>query len=217
VEIKATDGNGVPEVKLRLNGLVINEGEKSGNLFIWSGKNDELLSSLKAGMYHFEAEATDVNGLSSTAEINVSVGTDISGKADDWKNQIHQVILNEGEILRDGEIREFPRLDCYLTLEDDGAFVLMNGTPSKKKGKIWGTNGKANRPKPHPIPFRFYTTVENGQLIIYREKQGRPKVKIYSTNPAKKAGSYKLGITAEKRLAVFRENEGKIEFAWRSN
>jgi hypothetical protein len=116
----------------------------------------------------------------------------------------------------DGDIRDFPRLECFLSLEDDGSLLLHRGTPGNSDGKIWGTNGKANRPKPHPIRFRFHLIVENDQMIIYREKPGRPKTKIYETRSESLTGPCKLGITASKHLVVFQDHGEDTDIIWRS-
>ena len=60
VEVEATDGNGVPEVKLRLNGLLLNAEEKTGDAFAWSASSDELLKSLEAEIYHLEVDTDAV-------------------------------------------------------------------------------------------------------------------------------------------------------------
>jgi hypothetical protein len=168
-------------------------------------------------MIHLEAVAVDQNGLRTSRKIDVQVGDVSRSRKDAWKDEIHAVILTEGEIFRNGDIREFPRLNCYLSLEDDGSIALNAGSSDKSGGEIWGTNGKANRPKPHPVPFRFYLSVEDGQMKIIREKPGRPKVVIYRTRPVSGPGPYKLGITAARSLAVFRDNGDNTEIAWRSH
>jgi len=216
VELEATDGNGVPKVRLRLNGLVINAEEKLGDLFVWSGSSENLLKSLDAGMYHLEAVAVDKNGLRTSEEIDIKVGNASQSRTGDWKDKIHQVILNEGETFSNGDTRNFPQLECFLSLADDGSLALNSGTPGNSEGRIWGTNGKANRPKPHPVPFRFYIALDNGQLRIHREKPGRPKVIIYETRSVSGPGPFKLGITASRRLAIFSEVEGIRKIIWRS-
>jgi len=216
VEVEATDGNGIPEVKLHLNGLVLNAEKKTDNLFVWSGSSDEFLKSLETGMYHLEAVAVDKNGLRTYEEINIAVGNASHSSMGDWKNEIHQVILNEGEIIEDKGIRDFPRLNCYLSLGEDGTLALINGTPSDSESRIWGTIGKANRPKPQPVPYRFYTVLEKGQLRIYRKKPGRPKLKIYETRSVSGPGPFKLGITASRRLIIFTETGEKRKIIWRS-
>jgi len=214
VEVEATDGNGVPAVRLRLNGLVLNAEKKTGDLFVWSGSSEDLLKSLETGFYHLEAQAVDKNGLRTSRAINISVGNASQSRLGDRKDKIHQVILNEGETFSNGDIRNFPRLECFLSLADDGSLALNSGTPGNSDGRIWGTNGKANRPKPHPVPFRFYIALDDGQLQIHREKKGRPKVIIYETRSVSGPGPFKLGITASRRLIVYCEKEGQRRTAW---
>ena len=216
MEVEATDGNGVPKVKLRLNGLVLNAEQKRDNLFVWSGSSEEILKSMETGMYHLEAVAVDKNGLRTSVEINIKVGNASQSRMGDWKGKIHAVVLNEGETFSNGDTRNFPRLECFLSLADDGSLSLNSGRPGNNKGRIWGTNGKANRPKPHPVPFRFYVALEKGQLRIYREKPGRPKVIIYETRSVSDPGTFKLGITASRRLVIFSEVGEKRKIVWRS-
>jgi hypothetical protein len=229
VEIKATDGNGPPEVKLRLNGQVL-QGEKAKrDRYVYNASTDPLLKSLQPGMYHLEAMALDnsglkgewkdmihlpgENGLRSSREINIRVGDADPLTVDDWKDEIHAVVLKEGEKMWNGEKREFPRLECALALDDDGTLKLIGGD--------FNTPGKADRPKwkpdPNPNPFHFYAIFENKQLRVYRERCGRPIIKIYETPAVSGTGPYKLGITASKRLAVY-QGEGKNKtIAWMSN
>ena len=204
-------------MKLCLNGLVLNAEEKTGNPFVWSGSSDELLKSLKTGIYHLEALAVDKNGLSTSGEINIAVGNASHSTMGNWKDEIHQVVLNEGEIFRGEDIRDFPRLECYLNLAEDGTLALIRGIPGNNEGEIWGTIGKADRPKIQPVPYHFYTVLENGQLRIYREKPGPPKVKIFETPEVSAPGPYKLGITTSKKLVVFRGEGRRSEIVWMSN
>ena len=217
VEVDASDGNGAPDVNLRLNGRVVHAEKKMGDRFVWSASSDEMLKSLEAGMVHLEAVAVDKNGVRTSREIDIEVGNTSRRRKDAWKDDIHEVILNEGETFRNGDIREFPRLNCYLSLEDDGSIELNAGSPGNSEGEIWGTNGKANRPKPHPVPFRFCIALDSGQLQVQREKPGRSKVIIYETRPPLGRGPFALGITASRSLAVFRKDGMKTEIVWRSH
>jgi hypothetical protein len=217
VEVEATDGNGAPKVQLRLNGLVLNAERETEDRFVWSGSSDELLKSLETGMYHLAAVAVDKNGFHTSEEINIYVGNASPSHVGSWKNKIHAVILNEEEIFTNEDIREFPRLNCYFRLEEDGSVALNAGTPGNPEGSIWGTNGKANRPKPHPVPFSFYIALDDGKLQVQREKPGRPKVIIYETRPVSGTGPFQLGITASRSLAVFRKNGRETEIVWRSH
>jgi hypothetical protein len=214
VEVDATDGNGTPEVKLYLNGLLLKAHATQPQ--VWSGKSDELLKALKPGMYHLEAVAKDTNGVRSRQEIQIAVGEVSENSAANWKDEIHQVILNEGERLMDGEVREFPRLECHLTLENDGRLALFRGTLGRREGLIWRTRGKADRPTPQPTPPRFYAALENGQLVVYRGTPDNPDVILWQSSKPVGPGPYQLGITVSKRLAVFRDEGRKTEIVWRS-
>jgi len=215
VEVEATDGDGIQEVKLYLNGLSLKAHATKPQ--VWSGKSDKLLKALKPGKYHLEAVAEDKNGLCSHQEIQIAVGDVSQDRAANWRDEIHQVILNEGERLMNGNVREFPRLECFFSLEDDGRLALFAGTLGRREGLIWKTRGKADRPTPQPTPPRFYTALENGQLVVYRGTPGHPKLALWKSNKPSDTGTYKLGITASKRLIVFRELEGeKRKIVWRS-
>jgi hypothetical protein len=214
VEVVATDGDGIPEVKLYLNGLSLQAHATKPQ--VWSGKSDELLKALKPGKYHLEAVAEDKNGLRSRQEIQIAVGDVTQNSAADWRDEIHQVILNEGERLMDGEIRDFPRLECFLTLEEDGRLALFRGGPRGRDGLIWKTRGKADRPTPQPAPPRFYAALENGQLAVYRGTPDNPDVILWQSSKVSGPGPYRLGITASKRLVIFTEVDGKRKTVWRS-
>jgi len=137
VEVDVTDGDGIREVKLYLNGLLLNAEEKASDPCVWSGSSDELLKALTPGRYHLEAVAEDKTGTPGRREIQIAVGDVLENSVPNWSDEIHQVILNEGERLMDGDIREFPRLECYLTLDDDGRLSLFRGTPGTSEGRIW--------------------------------------------------------------------------------
>jgi hypothetical protein len=214
VEVDATDGDGIPEVKLYLNGLSLQAHATKPQ--VWSGKSDELLKALKPGVYHLKAVAEDKNGLRSHQEIQIAVGNVSEDRAADWRDEIHQVILNEGERLMDGDIHDLPRLECFLTLEEDGRLALFRGAPRDRDGLIWKTRGKADRPTPQPTPPRFYAVLENGQLVVYRGTPDNPDVILWESSKVSEPGPYKLGITASKRLVIYREVDGKRRTAWMS-
>ncbi|GAF76921.1 unnamed protein product, partial [marine sediment metagenome] len=212
----ATDGDGIREVKLYLNGLILDAEEKASDPYVWSGSSDELLKTLKPGMYHLEAVAEDNTGVRSQQEIQIAVGNVSENSSADWRDEIHQVILNEGERLMPGDVREFPRLECYFTLEDEGRLALFRGTPGRSEGLIWKTRGKADRPTPQPTPPRFYTVLENGQLVVYRGTPDNPEVILWKSSKPSGPGPYKLGITASRRLVIFSEVGEKRKIIWRS-
>jgi len=215
VEVDATDGDGIPEVKLYLNGLSLKAHATEPQ--VWSGESDELLNALQPGIYHLEAVAEDENGLRSHQEIQIAVGNVSQDSAANWRDEIHQVVLNEGERLMDGEVREFPRLECFFTLENDGRLALFRGTPGSREGLIWKTRGKADRPTPQPTPPRFYAVLKDGQLVVYRGTPDNPDVILWESSKPSGPGPYQLGITASRRLVIYRGVEGKRNVVWRSN
>ena len=161
-------------------------------------------------MYRLKAVAKDKTGITSRREIQIAVGNVLENSKANWRDEIHQVILNEGERLMAGDVRDFPRLECYLAVQHDGKVVLYRGAPGKGKGLIWKTPGK-DAPGPH------YAAFENGQLVLYRGMLGHPEVALWKSRKPSDAGPYQFGITASKRLLVFREVEGKKrKIAWRS-
>ncbi|MHC4702871.1 MAG: Ig-like domain-containing protein, partial [Planctomycetota bacterium] len=216
VEVDATDGDGIAEVKLYLNGLLLDADRKPSDPYVWSGSSDEFLKALKPGMYHLEVVAEDRTGVRSQQEIQIFVGNVSQNSAADRRDEIYQVILNEDERLMDGDVREFPRLECFLTLEGDGRLALFRGTPREREGLIWKTRGKADRPTPQPTPPCFYTILEGGQLVVYRGMPDNPDVILWQSNKPSDKGPYKLGITASRRLIIFSKVGEKLKVIWRS-
>lgn len=175
-----------------------------------------LLKALKPGKYHLEAVAEDKNGLRRHQEIQITVGNVSQNSTADWRDEIHQVILNEGERLMEGDIHDFPRLECCLTLEEDERLSLFRGAPRGRNGLIWKTRGKADRPTPRPVPYRFYAVLENGRLVVYRGTPENPDVILWQSPKTSGPGPYNLGITASKRLVIYREIERKRKSVWMS-
>ncbi|MFC2115420.1 hypothetical protein ACFLTU_03040 [Bacteroidota bacterium] len=211
VKVDATDKHGIREKKLYLNGLLLKANETEPH--IWNADSDELLKSLKPGRVHLKAVAEDNTGTLGWQEIQIIVG-DVSDKSEtNMDAEIYQVILNEGERLTDKDVRIFPRLECYLTLQKDGRLTLLNGTPDHSKGEIWHTSMHKDR-SGDPL----YSIVENGRLTTWRIRPNDPKVKLYQGPSVSGSGPYKLGITVSKKLVVFREAEGeKREIVWMGN
>lgn len=152
--------------------------------------------------------AEDNAGTIGRQEIRISLGdvsqSDVATRSD----EIHQVILNEGEWFKDDEIRKFPRLECYLFLDEDGRLVLNRGTPGESHGMIWKSAMYKDPQGPH------YATWENGQLAIYRGTLGHPEANPFKTPPG--PGLCKLAITVSKQLVIFREVAAKKRTVWRS-
>ena len=55
------------------------------------------------------------------------------------------------------------------------------------------------------------------QMVVYHGTPGNPDVTLWESPKPKVKGPYKLGITAAKRLAVFRDKGEKIEIVWSSS
>ena len=56
--------------------------------------------------------AEDITGTPGCLEIQITVGDVSKNSEATGSDEIHQIILNEGEWLMDKEVREFPRLEC---------------------------------------------------------------------------------------------------------
>jgi hypothetical protein len=209
--VDATDKHGIKEQKLYLNGLLLKAVETKPDT--WNAKSDELLKALKPGRVHLKAVAEDNTGTLGWQEIQITVG-DVSDEGEtNMDTEIYQVILNEGEQLTDKDVRIFPRLECYLILQEDGRLTLRNGTPGNSKGEIWHTSMHKDR-SGDPL----YSIVENGRLTTWRIRPNDPRVKLYQSPSVSGSGPYKLGITVSKKLVVFREDKGeKREIVWMGN
>lgn len=213
VKVDADDKDGIREVKLYLDGLLLN-AEKSNKPYTWSGSSDELLKALKPGVYQLKAVAEDNTGTFGWQEIQIAVG-DVSHKtAKVWEDEIHQVILTEGERLMEGDVRNFPRLECDLKINEDGRLVLHGVIPGKSSNRVlfWKSEMYKDPQGSH------YATVENGQLVLYRGTPENPEATPFKTPSVSGPGPYKLGITVSKKLVVYREVKGeKRKTVWMSN
>jgi len=120
-----------------------------------------------------------------------------------WSDEIHQVILNEGERLMDGDVLEFPRLECYLYLNEDGRLELDGGTPGNSNGRIWQAGMHRDPWGPH------YAVFDKGQLVVYRGTPGHQEATVFKTPSVSGTSTYKFGITVSKKLVIYRELEGE--------
>jgi hypothetical protein len=222
VEVAATDRDGIREVKLYLNGLLMKAHAKQPR--VWSGSSDELLKALKPGIYQLVAVVVDNTGVSSRQQIQITVGDVSESKVADWRDEIHQVVLNEGDRLTRGDVRDFPRLECKLSLDEYGILVLRRSGAAvasededeegrgRRGSPIWRTAMHKDWYGPN------FATLEKGQLVIYRGTPGHPELALWKSKATPGPGTYRLGITASKRLVVFREVEGnKREIVWKGN
>lgn len=215
VVVKATDNDGLRRLTLRLNGQVIKPLESARGPYVWSSVSDARLQALKPGVYDLSVLVEDKTGVRSEKDIQFAVGDVSMDTAGHWKNEIHAVVLREGERFEEGDIRTFPDLDCHLTIDEEGSLLLMRGLPGKSEGFIWKTRGKADRPTPQPVPPHFYITMKDGRMQLMRTYPGKPEQLLYQSNRPSDSGEYKLGITAALRLLVYRDTgQGGIKTAW---
>lgn len=211
VEVQANDKHGIKETRLYLNGLLLKPNKKNPNT--WSSKSEELLKGIKTGKFQLKAVAEDNTETFGWAEIEITVGNVSDREELDFDTVIFQKVLKEGEKLTQADVRIFPRLECYLILQDDGRLTLHQGTPDDSKGEIWHTSMHKDR-SGDPL----YSTLENGRLTTWRVRPDQTKLKLYQGQQVSGSGPFKLGITVSKKLVVFRETEGEErEIVWKSN
>jgi hypothetical protein len=203
IEIEAKDQHGIKQLNLLMNGLLL--VPEKNDPHAWSSASDKLLKSVADGTYHLEAIAVDHTGTVGRKAIEVRVGE--GGAAANWKEAVHQVILEEGETLGDKEVVDFPRLECNLGLNDDARLVLSH----YREGRIWQPSMHRDYKDPQ------FVTLENGQLKIYRGTPGDIDAELYTTPPVPGEGPFKFGITVSRKLVIFREQAGGKEIVWRSH
>ncbi len=210
VEVAASDGDGVREVKLYLNGLLLNGARRNG-AYVWDGSTDELLKSIRPGTARLLAAAEDETGIFGRQEIEILAGNASEAVPAD---EVHQVILNEGERLTGADGRDFPRLECDLKINDDGRLVLHGIIPGRTRNRtlLWKSIMHRDR-----TGGPYYSVLEKGRLTTYRAEPDKAEVKIFETPAVSGEGPFKLGITASKNLVVFRAVEGEaIRIVWKS-
>lgn len=170
------------------------------------------------------AVVVDNTGVSSRQQIQITVGDVSKSKVADWRDEIHQVVLNEGDRLMRGDVREFPRLECKLSLDEYGILVLRRSGAAvagedeeedgggRRGGPIWRTGGHKDWYGPN------FATLEKGQLVVYRGTPGHPELALWKSKATPGPGTYKLGITASKGLVIFQDLGGKAgRIVWKSN
>ncbi len=205
VEIAAADGDGIKRVRFYLNGLLMSAEKDAKAPYVWSSASDKLLQSLKPDIYHLVAVATDKTGTESREEIQITVG-DVpeNAKPDGWTDEIHQIIMKDGDRMMAGDMIPFPRLECKVRVNRDGKFILYDDNV----GLIFKTWSKDDD-GPH------FAELKEGRLITYRGTPANAEVVLWDSPKARGSGPFKLGITRAKRLVIFSENGGNMEVTWR--
>ena len=212
VEVNVSDSDGIKQVKLYLNGLLLN-AEKGKASKLWNGSSDELLKLPKAGTYELVAVAEDKTGTFGRKAIQVTVGDASDSK--DWKDEIYEVILNDGERLSSEDKRVFQRLECDLSVNNDGRLVLHGVEPGGSGPWVLLWKAVMHRDR---TDGPYYAVLEKGRLTTYRAEPGKPEVMIFQTPEVSGAGPFRLGITTSKQLVIFSESEGKDrKIVWKSH
>lgn len=136
VDVKATDGDGVSNVKLYINNSFIRQENVSP--YLWNnGNQDTKLKNLAVGSYTLKAEATDNKGNKTTKSITINVTQDGNGGGTDGavtiKGQsINKYVSSEGGSRSMRANRNAAGSAEKFTVQSSG-----NGTVSFK-----GNNGK---------------------------------------------------------------------------
>jgi hypothetical protein len=212
VKVDANDQHGIREVKLYLNGLLL-EAERTGAPYVWSASSDELLAAMEPGRYQLTAVAEDHTGTFGRRDIRITVGEVSDRGVAGWEDQIHQVILEEGEYLLGGDRRDFPRLECDVKINDDGRLVIhgvVAGVSSDRR-LLWKASMHGDNGNPH------VAVLSKGQLVVYRGTPDRREATVYKTPSVSGEGPCRLGIARSRQLVLYREAAGRPrEIIWQS-
>ncbi|GAB5560020.1 MAG: hypothetical protein SynsKO_16670 [Synoicihabitans sp.] len=211
VEVTAFDRDGIETIKLYVNGLLLTP-ETTGKSYVWSASSDEILRNLEEGFYQVEAVAIDRKGISGRATATIRVGSPKLNKANDWTQNIHRVLLSDGEIWKVDIGQEIvillERLECTLTFGADGKIILRDDL----------TNVITFRANAHTKAGRHHAVFEKGKLTTYNQWPEDEKVfqiwQSFSSQKIQQKGPFKLGITQGKRIVCFTEENGSTEIVW---
>ncbi|TWU40650.1 Ig-like domain-containing protein [Novipirellula artificiosorum] len=200
VEVQASDRDGIKEVKLYLNGLLLDADKKARPAYAWSGSSDDLLKGLKTGVHQLAAVAEDMTGVKARQEIQISVGDVAKNAEANWKDEIHQVLLKDGDRMMAGDRIDLPRLECKVMFNTSGKLVVID----QNTGLLWGSFSKDEDDLSHFAEFK------NGQFVTWRGTPEKPEVALWKSREQPEPGDHRLAITVGKRLIIYRETEGKL-------
>jgi hypothetical protein len=227
VKVNAAASNGVDEVKLYLNGLVL-RGEKGSAPYVWNGSTDDLLKNMPKDWYCLEAVAVDENGFVARKEIYVNVGND-TGDKEDWTFETYAVILSDGDVITSGhgktedEIKNDHVKKKWSKLE--ASFQFDSSGKLKVRDDFFGVNIFKSRSKVDPGPRRCefkdgavatYNLVEPVSVLwssrIWDADGQTFKRELPTENGFK--GPFNFVITRGKKLAITGIKKGKRQVAW---
>ena len=227
VKVSVTAANGMREVKLYLNGLVI-DGPSGSAPYVWNGSTDKLLNNLKKDWYCLEAAAVDKNGFVKRKEIYINVG-DSSGDKEDWKYETYSVILSDGEEFTSGhgdteeeidddEVQiKYDKLEAKFTFNSSGKIILRDD--------FLGVNVFKSRSKADPGPRRCefsdgaittFNLIEPVSVLWSSRNWDADTQKFKSKSPVQNEykGPFDFVVTRGKKLAVTGMKNGKRQVAW---
>lgn len=231
VQLNVSATAGVDEVKLYLNGLVVDRHKKSdGN--VWNSQSDDLLKNLSADWYCLEAVAVDDNGFVARKELYINVGSD--GEADsqlkqDWKFETYEVILAEGDVLTSGHGETKDEIDDdqvktrWSTLE--ASFQFDTSGKLKVRDDFLGVNIFKSRSKVDPGPRRCefidgaiatYNLVEPVSVLWSSRAWDADAQDFRRPLPTESGfyGPFQFVITRGRKLAITGMKDGKRQVAW---
>ncbi len=227
VRLEVSASSGVEEVRLCLNGLVLEDPDGKGP-YAWNGSTDEQLNDLREDWYSLEAFAVDRDGFVTRQEIYIQVGDD-PGPKDDWKLDTHAVILNDGQKMNSGHGEtEEEAEDDQVTIkfkELEGKFQFDSTGKVKLRDDFLGVTVFKSRSKADPGPrllefkdgaFTTYNLVEPVSVLWSSRKWDVDEQRFKDKLPAEKGfeGPYELVVTRGKMLAVVGTKNGRRQVVW---
>tara|TARA_R110002096_G_scaffold74283_18_gene176133 strand:- start:4034 stop:7000 length:2967 start_codon:yes stop_codon:yes gene_type:complete len=219
VKFSAVAASGISEVKLFLNGLVL-DGAKGSDPYTWNGSSDELLKDLSKDWYSLEAIAVDGNGFVSRKEIYLNVGND-SADREDWKFETFAVILSDGEELLSDEDEEITKkwnvLEAKFQFDSTGKLKVRDDFRSVT---IFKSRSKVD-PGPRRCEFKdgaitTYNLVEPIS-VLWSSRRWDPNDQAFgNAAPAMNGytGPFEFVITKGKKIAITGMKGGKRSVAW---
>lgn len=230
VKVNATAANGIREVKLYLNGLVL-DGPKGDDPYVWNDSKDELLKDMRKDWYSLEAVAVDGNGFVKRNEIHINVGNDTANK-DDWKFETYAVLLSDGEELTSGhgatedEIeedqvrRKLDKLEAQFFFDSTGKLKLRDDFLGIV---LFKSRSKAD-PGPRRAEFKdgaitTYNLIEPVSVLWSSRIWDADNQGFKKKAPAMDGytGPFEFVVTRGRKLAISGMKGGKRQVIWHAN
>ena len=104
---------------------------------------------------------------------------------------------------------DFPRLECFFTIDNDGRMTLEQGTPGKSERQLWNSWGRQ-------LESPQFAMIEEGRLLTMNTDPNNP-TKLYKTGVVSAPGKFKLGISVSKKIVLYSESEvGTRRIVWKT-